>query len=699
VVHIPNDTETPEATTFTNIGDKAVELEKLITSIEDSAPGLRQMGADISSLKALAEAGKEALISGDLEKIAKIVKRGTEELENAQSEAVNSGLERINSYMDAAKRLEVDMGGMTPLFNKINDSMKSSDYGRTLEGIVSYIGSTEKMLTDKVASAINDARTQARSAETLTDLSSARELIRTAVSLAQNREFEKAYISAIEAKAAVKKALENEARTIFEYAMGNVRPLKSMGADFSAMDSLFTEASSAIQQEDWRDLMGISDKILEELEKLMPKIADELFLSAKISVVDVKKIGMETQGLLDMLRQAKAAIEAKDSKTAVRYSSDVRKECDRRLAVYRGATDVLSSASALITEAKRKDIDVTKIIQTLLAAKRSFESRDYKNATELGTACKKELNSLINAEVKKSQPVQPQEPSATQPAPSVVIISEKNVKLPIPEKHAAPDNIETLENMLNETQAIYRRITVMGSKPQGVEEMLAKAESALGSGNASEASGIIYRCQEALKPEILELLGKVSADVDSIMNIISKNDAEVAEIRNSIEKVRKEMDGGKVSRSMSLLNACMDDTEKMVHKRVIERLRQLDTLMKDATRLEGEIIGMTSQMMATSTFHKFDYKSILDFLQSKKKKEEIDQGALMRHIVSIRKNIEEAKKLGVDIKEFKDTLKNVIDTVRRGNIEAAFNSAVSVEKKLSDVLVRAKGTAPGAGSN
>jgi hypothetical protein len=70
----------------------------------------------------------------------------------------------------------------------------------------------------------------------------------------------------------------------------------------------------------------------------------------------------------------------------------------------------------------------------------------------------------------------------------------------------------------------------------------------------------------------------------------------------------------------------------------------------------------------------------------KRKEEGTEQDALMKLIVNIRKNIEDAKKLGVDIREFKDTLKNIIETVRKGDLGAATKYAMDVDVRLIEII-------------
>lgn len=667
---------------------KFLEFSKELKKLEESIPILQSLNADVSGLKSITEEWKDALTSGSAQRLSEIMKNANAVLATSRGEALNNVMKKIIDYNMTAEKFSLDISPMELLLERIRASQSSGDYGDAIETAGIYRTNIEKLLTNYIVDAINDARAQTRAAETITDLSAAREQIRNAVAFAQDAQFENALAAAQDAKSAVKKSLEKEARKIFNYAMENIRSLKNSGANVSTVDTMLENANTAIIMEDWKSLMEVSDKLLEETEKLEPKIAVDLFLSSKIAVVDVKKVNMETRDLLETLRQAKAALESKDYKNAVKYSTDVRKECEKRLGTYKAATEALSAAAALISDAKRVNVNVTKTIQRLLAAKRLFESGDFKSTINTANECKKELENQIKAS--KLQ-------TAEWTTRDAVTIASESID-PIPDAELSsipaidasatkvPESPEKLKEIIQDSQALLERLKQLGSRVDTAEDLLSKAIEYVNQGKITEANDYNDMALEFMRGEVVALYTKVAADIDGIISIVSRDEAEINDLRNSIKAVQNELDSKKPTRAMSLLNTCMENIEKLVHKQVVEKLRQLEILTRDATKVENEIIGITSQMMATSAFHKFDYRSILTFLESKRSKGGMNQETLMKLISSIRKNIEDAKKLEVDIKDFKDKLRKIIETVRRGNIEAATTSAVEIEKKLIEAI-------------
>ena len=676
MVSIPDVESSPEqGSAAAPADDRTTEAEKGIRRIEEQINFLQSLGSDVSAIKAALEDATEAAKSAPAEKTGELLKSTSDELEKALSDTVLQEQSRIEAQADLAKKLDVDLSSIAVIHDRMEASIGSKEHLKALQYSKMYRDNMDKLLSNKVAEAINEARALVRTAETLTDLSDTRELIRNAINFAQGKEFEKAYLSATSAKITVKKSLENEARKIFSFAMEDVKTLKSIGADLSAMDTMLSHANEAISKEDWKKLMEISDKILEEVEKLQPKIADDAFLAAKIAVVDIKKIGMDNRDLLELLRQAKHALDTGNHKNAVKFANDVRKECDKMMAVYRDATEVLSAVSALITEAKKANINVTKIIEKVLAVKRTFELRDFKKVIEQGNACRKELTSILKA---KSAPA-PEENAAQQAQP-------KAAEPAGTEKKSATAG--DIREQLVQLESTAKRLRAMGSQLDQADELILKANEAAGAGMADEAAGFMDKASEMIKAEVTEMTLKVTADIESISGILPKDGNDVAEVKNTLRTAQSELGEGRPGRALSLLNECKDSSEKLVHKQIIEKLRHLDILLKDTAKTENEILGMTSQVMATASFQKFDYKGIVDFLESRKRKpkEEGSQEALMKHIIGIRKSIEDAKKLGVNVEEFKGTLKNVIDLVKKGNLDAATKSAIEIERKLGDVL-------------
>jgi hypothetical protein len=116
-----------------------------------------------------------------------------------------------------------------------------------------------------------------------------------------------------------------------------------------------------------------------------------LLKSAKISVAKLRVIGIDKRSITEELLFAHKALMKNDYENAYIYASRVLKEANSLKSLYRDTCIAMASAADLITDVKKKQGDVTKPLNMLRDAKKSFEKTQLEKAYECAVSSCREI--------------------------------------------------------------------------------------------------------------------------------------------------------------------------------------------------------------------------------------------------------------------------------------------------------------------
>jgi tetratricopeptide (TPR) repeat protein len=132
------------------------------------------------------------------------------------------------------------------------------------------------------------------------------------------------------------------------------------------------------------------------------KAAEQALFDAKLAVIEVKKTGGDITTLRDYLRLSKRAIEVKYYSDAIKHANRAKEEAQKQKTLYEETFEAMSEAANGIAMAKKCNIDATKAIERLLAARTAFEKCEYEKASEYAKECR-DIAHNINEKYKTAQ--------------------------------------------------------------------------------------------------------------------------------------------------------------------------------------------------------------------------------------------------------------------------------------------------------
>src|SRR3990170_1901145 len=144
-------------------------------------------------------------------------------------------------------------------------------------------------------------------------------------------------------------------------------------AEAASLGAALRDGNTAMDNGRYSDMIGIRERT----RKDVVAATENLFNLVKQKVVQVKNLKINIDEMRDILKRAKTSLSVEDHLEAIRFMQEANEKANRILDLYRATHHAISSSAALVAEAKKRDVDVTKVLEILLEAKRAFERLEF----------------------------------------------------------------------------------------------------------------------------------------------------------------------------------------------------------------------------------------------------------------------------------------------------------------------------------
>src|SRR3989442_12060434 len=167
--------------------------------------------------------------------------------------------------------------------------------------------------------------------------------------------------------------------------------MQDLGSDVGTLDGVLREMNSAVADGRYADVIGMRERVGKELAAA----SENLFNLVKQKVVQAKNMRIDIDEMRELLKRSKMSLGVEDTVEALRLMKETNDKANKALELYRTTHHAISSAAALVAEAKKRDLDVTKVLEMLLESKKAFERLDLERALELANRSKAETEKLM----------------------------------------------------------------------------------------------------------------------------------------------------------------------------------------------------------------------------------------------------------------------------------------------------------------
>ncbi|MEK6911729.1 MAG: hypothetical protein AABX36_02860, partial [Candidatus Thermoplasmatota archaeon] len=401
-----------------------------------------------------------------------------------------------------------------------------------------------------------------------------------------------------DAQRVVVSRMRERAIQFHETLRASVQLGQDLGADAASLGAALRDGNAAMDNGRYADMIGIRERT----RKDVVAATENLFNLVKQKVVQVKNLKINIDEMRDILKRAKTSLSVEDHLEAIRFMQEANEKANRILDLYRATHHAISSSAALVAEAKKRDVDVTKVLEILLEAKRAFERLEFEKALELANRAKVETEKLMALYTSAQRLMSSRErlEVATRlgiEAPALVeLLNTAKDAMKAKEYERASRLTETLETEL--TEQIRNRIA---SLLTSMESLIVGAEGSviLGlSGKVDKVRGLVESQQYGQAADLVLQMrvefGKAKKLMEDALIALKQARDAIADVetmqidptsaKKLLEKAEKAHKAGKLEEAVDLATKTISELEAETERLVATTMKRFEESILIAKR-------------------------------------------------------------------------------------------------------------------
>jgi len=317
------------------------------------------------------------------------VEAAFEELRKAARSRAGEATQQADRAFRLAQSYGVDARAAGSLLSEADASAKAGETGKALDLATRAKAEAEAAIASHISNQIANLR--GLLPQLGEKASPVRTLLGRAEALETSQDHEGALRAIEEAHTTVGGLSASAALEAIEDLALCVRMGGDLGADVSLVESLHRELHAWHSEGKVSLVLGAMDR----LRATLGTAADGLFNLVKARVAQAQALKMDIEAMRDLLKRSKMALTVENYHEGLLLLKKCSDDVSRATAAHREAQTTLASAAALLAEAKKRDVDVTRALELLLEGKRAFEQLDYERAVELAAKARAETEKLM----------------------------------------------------------------------------------------------------------------------------------------------------------------------------------------------------------------------------------------------------------------------------------------------------------------
>lgn len=572
------------------------DVEGEIRTMKRAFAEAEALGVDTSPAKRYMERAQTVLASRDFRGAVEQIRRSRDELERAQSDRAMEVIEKAEFMLTSGEKMGASLEEASRTLEDAVTAAKGKAFGKAME-----FATRSRELTERaVQKSLNESITGLNSSMQFLgeDASSVRTLLERAESALSARDFETAYGYLEEAMRLAEGKTKDKALQFHDLLRGAIQIGIELGCDVAALEAGLKEANTDIDRGRYAEVIGLKERLLREVGIAV----DNVFNLVKAKVVEAKNLNVDIGEMRELLKQAKMAIGVEDYLEALNGLRDCNAKANRTVGLHKEVYNAISSAAALVAEAKKRGVDVNKVLEMLLEAKRAHERFDHERALELARRAKAETEKLMILYTSAQKIIAAREmldlvTKAGVDAPHLrEILDEAKNAMKNKEYERALEAsergekevreliTERVQSMISASEALIGSLETMNLLAQ--EEKLIHAREALDRGNLADA----LQGAQAIREEIEGLKKKseeASVAITRAQDLVTELEAMNVNTRAgspTLQRAQEALQGGRFDDALSLAAEAVDQLEQNRQEGIEGMMSRFDEAIHRAKR-------------------------------------------------------------------------------------------------------------------
>ena len=597
-------------------------------------------GVDTKSARRFAEKARDAYQAHDLAALQEAVDAAHEELRKSEREQVMRMIERAEFILTVGEQSGADLSGASKILEDAIVATKANEHRRALDLVGQAQAQAEETLRAHVAERVTALRNAVPHVGD--GASELRSIISRADTALAGNDFEGTFRSLDEGRRFVEDRTRATAERLVESLGLAIQLGVELGVDVRTEESLHRELNAALSGGKVADVVSASDRVRATLASASDKLAGQIALR----VAQAKSLRIDVEEMVDFLKRAQMALGAQNFADGLRLLKEAADRANKATALHRQAHDALSGAAAFVADARKHNVDVARVVEILVDAKKAFERLDYQQTLELSARAKAETEKL-----------------------TVLYTSAQKIL----------SNKERME-----------LASRMGINAPHLHEMATQAKEAMKAKDFPQALALASRADDEYGALIREQIAALLATSESIAGAVEG--VNLAPINDEVIKARGALDAGELGRAADFALHLRDTLEslKKQGQEADASIKRVRDLVSDAEAMNLEVPGTVTLLdRATRAYRMGNFEEAMDHAAQAEAEvaRERDQGvaAVMQRFED---SLAHAKREGADTRSAEKLFDRSREFFRAKKYRQALATAVQSEAEAERVALQ-----------
>ena len=371
-----------------SILDRYRKVETRLKELHRSFAEVEGFGVQTVRARKLAEAARRAYQERNPPEVEKAIQAAFDELRRAERERVMEAIERAEFILTLGEQNGADLSEPSRLLQDAIVAAKADDYRHALDLAAGVQGNAGRILAERAAGQISALRT---SLPHLGDESGTlKALINRADASMAAQDFEGALKAVAEGQEFVEARIRTRAEEIVADLALAVRVGVDLGGDVGTLETLHRELNAYLASGRVAEIVATREKAAEALAGG----ADSLVGLVRARIGTVQGLKIDVDEMNDLVRRARMAFGVQNYHEGLRLLNEANERAGRAGGLHRQAYNAIATAAAFVAEAKKRNVDVARVVEMLVDAKKAFEQLDLERALQLAGAARAETDKL-----------------------------------------------------------------------------------------------------------------------------------------------------------------------------------------------------------------------------------------------------------------------------------------------------------------
>lgn len=621
------------------IGDVADSVEALFTLLQGSEK-------EPKAAREFLEKSKGRVVAEDLEGAMKFAKNAYDSAERQLHEFFSQLFSQAQEVMIQAKETGEDVTIFEDQLSRAKTALENQDYEGCMAQVKEVLEGAGEELKAQVNEIISRVEELVSAGEELgADLARVKSHTEKSKSALASLKFKESLAYARRAESEGENAISSRFQEMARDVRESIKKMKSAREDVTVPQQLLDQAIDALKDKRYIEALHALNSAHEKVHQAEFNSVLEVISKARDRFVLAKKVGVDMTRAIMLLNTARDNLKLGKFEEAIRYAEESRKDVDRSLETFYAARDQLVELAKAAKLATDLGAEPSAVRNLLAEARKLFEAKEYEESSE---ATKRGL-----AEVARL---------GRERATAEMNISDKAVKLG---KQIGAD--------MTEAEGILQRALETMAK----EDML-------------ESVSLARASREAANAAMTRVMSDRLQSLDQFVKGYSGDASMLAEVGELITDARQNIASYDFERAHDLLKQVTDRIESIgegecrrVLGQAIERVEAMKSMGGDASDLEILLTrandALNRKVYDDATARAKDIIAQADEAMSK---------LIQVEISSAKDAIEEARTIGIDIRETVDVLGEARRTAEAGSYADAFRSVRNAKETLQGRIAK-----------